>query len=680
MNFLFPGFLFVLVAVIIPVIIHLFNFQRYKKVYFSNVRFLKDIQQRTSSFRKLKNYLLLLFRILAIVFLVLAFARPYIPAGDENAAGKQAVVSIYVDNSYSMEAVGSEGRLLDEAKTRAREILSAYDLNTRFQLLTNDFEGRHQRILYREDFLNALEEVEISPVHRSLDRVIHQQRTTRAAEANSINTYYLISDFQNNTAFGKRDTLSNSGDIRLIQLKANPQPNISVDTLWFISPVHKAGETEKLVIQLKNNSDKKAENVSYKLNIDNQQKSIGSLSIPERGIAKDTLSFSGLSAGWKTGEIVLKDYPITFDDLFYFSFHVERQMSILEIDENAPNKYLRAIYSTDPFFRLSYASVGNIDYSNLGAYPLVILNSLSSISEGLAQQLGIYVKNGGSLMVFPALDSELEGLRTLTRRLHTDQPVALISQEQKVNAINLQNPLFKGVFDKVPDKLNLPFAKRYIRYSNQSRKSKQEILSFPGNGTFLSEYRLGKGKVYLSAVPLAEEESNLVRHSVFVPLMFQSAFLSVRDSRLFYTIGEDEYLESSKITLSPTETLLLRKGKFEAIPDLRQSETLSRIFIADQVKEPGIYELIEGGTILSNYAFNNNRIESDLSYLSEKEIKNIFPGAKAEVFSPGKEPVSDAIKAVNKGVQLWKLCLILALVCLALEILVIRFYSAGKKQ
>src|SRR3989339_322968 len=143
MRFLSPGFLFALLTIAIPVIIHLFNFRKFKKVYFSNVRFLKNVQIQTSSRQHLKDRLILATRILAISFLVLAFARPYIPVADQQNAFQQEVLSIYIDNSYSMEAVNKEGTLLDEAKRRAREIASAYSLNDKFQLLTNDFGGKY---------------------------------------------------------------------------------------------------------------------------------------------------------------------------------------------------------------------------------------------------------------------------------------------------------------------------------------------------------------------------------------------------------------------------------------------------------------------------------------------------------------------------------------------------------
>src|ERR1700748_2465958 len=102
MHFLYPAFLFALVSLAIPVLIHLFNFRRYQKVYFSNVQFLKEIQEQQSSRKNLKERLILAARLLALTFLVLAFTKPYIPGQNSISAGKQQAISIFVDNSYSM--------------------------------------------------------------------------------------------------------------------------------------------------------------------------------------------------------------------------------------------------------------------------------------------------------------------------------------------------------------------------------------------------------------------------------------------------------------------------------------------------------------------------------------------------------------------------------------------------
>ncbi|HPG33408.1 MAG TPA: BatA domain-containing protein, partial [Lentimicrobium sp.] len=159
MLFINPYLLFGLFAVLIPIAIHLFNFRKYRKVYFSNVRFLRELQQKTQKQSRLLHLLVLLLRILTIVFLVLAFAQPYLPSATKTAPGQISVVSIFIDNSFSMEASGTKGRLIDEAKMAASEIAAAYKPDDLFQLLTNDFEGKHQRLVTKDEFIEMLKDV-----------------------------------------------------------------------------------------------------------------------------------------------------------------------------------------------------------------------------------------------------------------------------------------------------------------------------------------------------------------------------------------------------------------------------------------------------------------------------------------------------------------------------------------
>src|ERR1700712_979901 len=196
MHFLYPAFLFALISLVIPVLIHLFNFRRYQKVYFSNVQFLKEIREQQSSRRNLKERLILAARLLALAFLILAFARPYIPSPHAANAGKQQAISVFVDNSYSMQTLNREGSLLDEAKRRAKEIASAYNINDRFQLLTQDFEGKHQRLLSRDEFNDAVDAVKISPQSRSLQQVIGRQESLLVMQPGAVKSIYIISDFQ----------------------------------------------------------------------------------------------------------------------------------------------------------------------------------------------------------------------------------------------------------------------------------------------------------------------------------------------------------------------------------------------------------------------------------------------------------------------------------------------------
>jgi hypothetical protein len=676
MQFLYPVFLFALIALAIPVIIHLFNFRRYQKTYFSNVQFLKEIQEQQASRRNLKERLILASRLLALLFLVLAFARPYIPGANTANADKQQAVSIFVDNSYSMQTLNKEGSLLDEAKRRAKEIASAYNINDRFQLLTQDFEGRHQRLLSRDEFDDAVDAVKISPQNRSLQQIANRQQGLLAEQHGSIKTAYIISDFQKNMAGTKVVKTDSSIRYDLIQLKASELPNVAVDSVWLLSAVHRPDESEKLVVKLHNYAGEKAEKIPLKLTINGTQKAQGSFSIDPRAVQTDTLSFSGLQSGWQKGEIQLQDNPVTFDNQFYFTFNVERQLPLLVIDGGTENPFLKAVFSTDPFFAAKRVTDGNVDYAALGTYASVIVSDVRSISTGLAQQLRSYVANGGTLLFFPADNADLSNYKNFLQPMGVAWPEKLITGDVKVSSIDLQNPVFKNIFESYPQNPDLPVVKKYYQLNAASRG--QELMELPGRQVFWSGYNSGRGKVYVSAVPLNDDYSNLQRHALFVPVMFRIALLSGHDQPLSYTLGKDESIDVPPVTVSDKQILKLSGAGQSIIPDARQQGGSTQLFISDQLHNPGIYELKRQDSLIATIAYNNNRKESDMSYLTAADLKQLMPNA-GNILQAGPTSLKTEVSQLNFGLQLWKLCIILALIFLAAEIALIRFYKPDKQ-
>jgi hypothetical protein len=677
MHFVYPAFLFALAALAIPVLIHLFNFRRYQRVYFSNVQFLKEVQEQQSSRRNLKERLILASRLLAITFLVLAFAKPYIPGQNAANAGKQQAVSIFVDNSYSMSVLNRDGSLLDAAKRRAKEIAAAYSINDRFQLLTQDFEGRHQRLLSRDEFDDAVDTVQISPQTRTLQQIADRQESLLDMHREQPGSIYIISDFQNNMAGAQPIKTNNGISVNFIQLKAGSLPNVAVDSVALLSAVHRPGESEKLVVRLHNYSAEPAQKIPLKLTINNDQKALGSYTIPARAVQNDTLTFSGLQAGWQRAEISLQDNPVTFDNQFWFSFNVKQQLPVLLVDGGTANPYLKAVFAADPFFKVTRVPDGNVDYAALGSYPIVILSDINAISTGLAQQLKTYVSKGGTLAVFPADNADLNNYKSFLLSVNAAYPDKLVAADAKVSALNQQNPVFKGIFENFPQNPDLPAAKKY--YQLHGASGGEELMSLPGRLPFWSLYRNGNGKVYVSAVALDDDFSNLPRHALFVPIMFRIALLSGHDQPLFYTIGRDETIEIPPLPTGEKELLKLVKGAQSIIPETRQAEGSTLLYMADQLQQPGLYDLKKQDSIAAVLAFEDSRSESDLSYLTSADLGKLAPHAKT-ITDAGEGSLKNALNETNFGVQLWKLCIILTLIFLGVEILLIRLFKTDRQQ
>lgn len=677
MNFLYPGFLFALLAIAIPIVIHLFNFRKFKKVYFSNVQFLATVEEQNSSREKLKHLLVLLSRIFAIVFLVLAFARPFIQKSDLHTSqvrGNQ--VTLYIDNSYSMESLNKEGSLLEEAKRKAREIVSAYALTDQFRLVTNDFEGKHQQTVGKEEFISLLNGIKISHATRSLQQVINRIETDISANKNDV--AYLLSDFQQTFAGKQPLKINASMAYSLIKLNANSLPNISVDSIWSLSPVHLPNQSEQFVVQLRNYGDENATDIPLKLILNKQQKAIGNVSITAGQIFKDTLTFSGLNSGWQKGSVTIKDFPLTFDDQLNFTFKVEQDLKVLSINGNSSDRYIRSLFSADPYFKLSEMAESNIRYAAFADYNLIVLNGLEEPSSGLAQQLKQYVDNGGSVVVFPDLDANTVVYTSFFRGLSLPGVAELNTGSAISSTIDLKNSIFKDVFEQVPQNIDLPVVNRYFSFSEQNSSNKENILSLPLNRFLFARYNIGSGKIYLSASSLLDKDGNIARHPVFVPLMFKIAFASTKEQPLYYTTGKNNLLESSRISLPANQSLKLVSNEFEVIPELRQTPGKTLLYVADQVKKSGFYELKKGDEILSVVAFNDDRIESDMHYATEEEIKGLFGQQNITFYNSKKDAMAMNIALKNNSSELWKLCLILAVVFFAIEIALIRFFNPTK--
>ena len=401
MSFANPLFLVALSALAIPVIIHLFNFRKFKKIYFTNVRFIAEIEQQTKKRSQLKHLLILLMRLLAIACLVLAFAKPYIPSPLQHRkfTGKQAV-SIYIDNSFSMEALSSGGRLLDVAKAKAQEIANAFNPSDYYQLLTNDFEGRHQRFVNRDEFRTLVDEVQISPAIKSIPEVVKKQNAL-LQEINGTNrSAYIISDFQKSTSQISGVKPDTSVAYFFIPVKAEKTNNLYIDSVWFDSPVQQPDQAVKMKVRIKNSSDETLEKMPVKIIINNIQKGVASFSVSPHGETTVVIPFTNNGQGIQSGSLEITDYPVTWDDKFYFSYTIALATPILCINGDKVNPYLNTLFSNDTAFVLTNASEKQLDYSSFPHYPLIILNGIDAFSSGLMQEITRFIRRAGTLLSY----------------------------------------------------------------------------------------------------------------------------------------------------------------------------------------------------------------------------------------------------------------------------------------
>ncbi len=673
MQFLHAGFLWALAAIAIPVIIHLFNFRRYKTIYFSNVAFLKDIKEETASRSKLKHLLVLASRILALAFLVFAFAQPFIPKKNTDVSAGKKYVSVYVDNSFSMKGMSGGMSLLDKAKLAAKEVVKNYATDDLFQLLTNDFQGKQQRLVSKEEFLTMLEEVEVSAATRNLAEVTKRQKDALGRDNAKNQVAYLLTDFQKSAGVFVPDSLVK---YNLVPLAADVQSNLYIDTCWFNQPIQLLNQSNQLIVRVRNTGEKSIENSRLVLKLNGQTKAIANYSVDAGSQVYDTLSFVMNKAGWNQAELSLEDYPITYDDAYFIAFNVVNQVKVFAVNESASNSYLDALFKNQSEFNYNSSLIGALNYSQLSGNQLVVLANLKTIPSGLSSVLASYLEQGGAVLVFLADKCDQDGYNKFFTSVQANTISGFAEQEQEMAKINLQQNVFKDVFERVPENLNLPKTKKYYTFSSTTTSNAESILTLKNGNSLVSYFPYKAGALYVSAVPLDKNFSELPVHSVFAPMLYKMAILGAKSSAIAYFLGDKTQIEISSKASKGEQVYQVKGQRTEFIPEQYSIGNKVLLGIKDQVKEAGFYKVgLEKSDSTDIVALNYNRKESELSFYNTDFLKQQFATSNVNILQNSGAEITQLIKELDRGTSLWKACLLLALLFLAIEILLLRFWK-----
>lgn len=648
-------------------------------MYFTNVRFLRELQEESKSRSRLKEILVLVMRCLAISALVMVFAQPFIPDEQQGPQVASNAVSIYLDNSFSMQNVGRQGALIDLAKIRAKDIINAYSNADRFQIITNDFEGKHQRFHTKEDALNLVDEVKASPTVRLLSDVLQRQYGFLAGSPDQGKRVYVLSDAQKST-FNlpdvKEDTVVKTV---LVPLNANEVNNVYIDTCWFENPLQQKGFIQNLHARIVNASSKAIEVGSAKLMLNKQQVALASFSM-DPGTQKEIhFTFECKQEGYNFGSVKIEDYPITFDDELNFAFNSRVNVAVALVNgKNIPaNNSFFSLFSKDSLFKLESFSENLIDYGAFKRCDVLVLNQLSDMGSGLVSELRKFTEKGGSLVIIPPALAGI-GYNAALGSLGLPELTALDSTNTKIDNLNLASGFFEGVFEKMDDRLNLPSVTRHYSFKKTTRTDVDVLFSLQNGDPFLIAKKWNNASIYLLAAPLNEPFSNFNKHALFVPTLYRISFNSLRSAPLFYEAGSNVIISlKSDISYADKPPHILQvDGEMDIIPELRTINNGIRLFTRQQINSPGFYTVRAQTNDLLPLAFNYSRTESDLSCYNTTELESMLQSRafRSTVLLTGSEEgLSKQLAMGAEGKKLWKLFLLLTLLFLLIETAILRF-------
>ena len=674
MRFLYPNMLWGLLALLIPILIHLFNFRRHKLVYFSNTAVLRNIQQENAKTRKLKYLVTLLLRCLFIAALVLAFAFPYQPEKQLNVNASDNLIGIYIDNSMSMKGQSQRTTLIEDARQSARDLVHKLNPSNRYLLMTNSFEIQNEYPMNQEEMLDQLDRMNTDGAPVPMGEVMDRFEMLAKQHGFSTSTLFVYSDFQENTfdlTAAKADTTM---QVVVVPMLPEFTSNIYIDSVWLASPIVQVGLTNDLMVRVVNQGDKEVKGLPVNFMMNGTMAASTTVDLEKNGSAEIGMQFVVENNGEQRCSVSLMDHPITFDDAYDFVISVKPSLSVIEL--GTESSVCSLLFDDDEQFNYALMEPSRFDLGAIAKAQLLIVNETAVMNETLQQTLLDAVSEGASLMVFPSVDDPKSN-----RYLYGKLGLTLMEADTNSTSVEdlaLQHAFFSDMILDLPQHPDLPKVKHHIRLKTNGLAT--PLLTLQNADPLLMMETVGKGQAFVMATALNPIWSDLADNAIFVPMMVKMAFMGGKMDKMSFTIGMDKMLVLSDLNLEGDRRFLFSNAErtFELMPPSEVRNGKVYLYLNDNLPESGFYDLLVNDTLNRVTAWNESRIESKMVFADRNDIEPQFKKAGfnvAAVLDTSDFATADLVEAMAHQSSQWKLFALVALLALLGEIAVLRFWK-----
>ena len=641
MQFLHSGYFYALPVLLVPIFIHLFQLRRFKKYDFTNVTLLKKIKFKTRKSSQIKKWIILILRLLIIVFIIFAFSQPYFSNNKSIDTPSETV--LYLDNSFSMQALGANGPLFKRA---VQDVISEIKEEQKLTLLTNDVIYQSTEL---KDIKNKLLSVKYSPNQLSLNNVILKAASLFSSSKTSLKTIVVVSDFQK---IDKEELANTDTKIKVVLVPLLPLNKINnyIDKVSIESSLN---SINLLNITAKTNT----KNIdSIPITLFREDKIIGKSILEKSKNYKTSFEIQKID-GFK-GKVSIEDSQVHFDDTFYFNIPKKNKISVLAISENTSSIFLKKIYSKDEFI-FKNQDHKSLNFNKINDANLIILNGVNNISSALINSLKNFMTNGGTILLIPGKQGNIVSYNQLisTQSNHYFQPKKSIVKS--ITQIEFNHFIFKDVFKTKVSNFQYPFVKSYYPITTLANK----ILSFENQQAFLSQLN----SLFVFTADLDLKNSNFTKSPLIVPTLYNIGKFSLSNPPLYYFTETKNSFEL-KVDLKNDDILKLSRNEEEFIPIQLNLSSKVRVTTEKLPNKPGHYALITNNDTITNISYNYDRNESLLKY-------NNLADMKGYIINNSLQKTLENINSESNVTWLWKWFIIFAIILLAFEMLILKYFK-----
>lgn len=692
MTFLNPFVLFGLVAAGIPILIHLLQLKKFRQVEFSSIRFLKEIQHASAKRVKLRDYLLLLLRTLAIASLVLAFSRPAIK-GFLGTNSKTSSVLI-VDDSPSTTARNEYGEISSQIRNVAASLLNSLHTGDDAGLIFTSTSGDTANIassLDPKSLSTRVTRSEPSTVSGSYASAI-EEALRKLSGAGYVNKEIYVVGDQQRSEFGNAAATEVPPNTRIFFLRPeeSPNDNLSVSTVKLLNPVVEVNSPSQVEATVTNNDGSDKSGVVVSLYIDGRKVAQSVADVAAGTSRAVRLAFSVVTSGFHAGVVQIDDNSIQADNKYHFSFYAIQRLNVVIVSSMPGADYVlsaaQAVMDTSTVIDTKVISPSQFVYSNLSGVDVVVAESYpaspesSGSSQGFDVKLEQFVEGGGGAILFAPPQDQVNSFVGLIGRMNIGSVTRLLSGSQagflSLEHIDAADDFFTGIFSskESADQIKSQLVTKIYRSVKIDPNPYVHVLMSTSAGPFLMSREVGDGFAFVVASGADTAASNFPL-SPFFPVVIQRALFysaAVRYRPIQIHAGQEAEYRYSGGGMK-TATLISPAGNRSVV--LPEFVGGTARFDLRDLDRLGTYVLIDHDT-LCEVSVNVDPRESDLAQASNSEItafahklgfaeKNVF------IVDANKNSVAN-IDRLRRGEDLSSFFAAAALLFLVAEIFVSR--------
>ncbi len=647
-----------LLLLAIPIIVHLFNFRKYKTIIFSNIQFLQKVENQTKKIKELKKYLILASRMGFFSFLIMAFTIPY--CGKKKAQGLPKHVVIYLDNTYSMS------KSLEKAKNNARSLIDLLNSKDKITLITAGLNP--ETFSAKSDAIKKIDELQCvasSPIFSSLNQTISELNNKDMGEV----SIFVISDFQKG--------FIDFGNIKLPlnNYYFNPIPNsvttnLAIDSAYLSDLLGNDKNSVTLNIVLKNNGLQDLTDIPIISYIGGKAMGTITLSIGANQTKETSIAISRKADEDLEGYLVIESKDFDFDNtLYFYQKNSQAKKKILYLGET--NKYIETVLKTETNFEIIKASKLPNDVTIFSG--IIINGYVQGIdNNGLLKN---FVIEGGNILLIP---SE-QGIQADFSNLGVSKWSNLITESQQISKIDFNHPLYTNVYKSVPNNPISPMVSKYFSISTQG--TGKSILSNSNESPIFIDFVQGRGHVYQSAIAISTtwSEFPLVGY-LFYPTIAKSMYSNSSNLPIFSWLHDEKnngaiIISEIKKTSEERYQLLLKNKSFTT--EISNNGDNTFLYPAKEMQDAGVYSIISGEVatkkLLGKIALNIDRKESNPSYATIDQMQQYTAITQSTLVINNMQNLP--VIAQNRGIinTSWKWFIVFALVFILIEIFLLRY-------